>query len=156
MRCLALCSVPLWLAIAAASAPPPPERFRGDLVQAGAAPRAFRVFAEWLEESRAAAAPNAHWRVELPSWRERQTVWKKVSARLPAPQQALKRCAVPLQKARGLIEQAHRLFRLVRQRYDARAVELLQEHEELRQQAAGPLAEAEACYWAAWAASRAR
>jgi len=158
-RLLAPTGLALWLALDAVSAQQwPPERFEGEVVQGRQADpemqtkidEAFRVFGELLAVSQSAAAPDSHWRVTLTSWRDAQAAWEHAAATLPASVEGLKRCALPLQKARGLIEQVHRLFLRARDNFGSRAVELLLEHEELRKQAEGPLEEAEECYRAAW------
>ncbi len=65
--------------------------------------------------------------------------------------QGLIGCALPLHKARRLIERADQVFlQAAADTSNPRAVELLAEHHELVKQAEGPLEEAEACYRAAW------
>jgi len=117
---------------------------------------AFRVFGNLLAVSQKAAEPGTHWRVELASWRDAQAAWDGALATLPAPDPGLTGCALPVHKARVLIEQAHALFVRVRDGAEPRALELLLEHRALHEQAGGPLREAEHCYRAAWNAYLAR
>jgi len=158
-RFLAPTTLALWLALGAVSAQPrPAELFAGEVVQGREAdPEArpqtdevFQAFGELLAVSQRAAATNSHYRVTLTSWRDAQAAWERASAALAAPAQGLRRCVLPLQKARGLVEQAHQLFDRARESFGSRAIELLLEHEELQKQAEGPLQESEACYRAAW------
>jgi hypothetical protein len=92
--------------------------------------------------------------VELASWRDAQAAWEKASAALPAPVRDLTRCGLPLQKARGLIEQSQQLFlQAAANPSDPKAMEIFSEHHELQKQALGPLKQAEDCYRAALNAS---
>ena len=115
---------------------------------------AIRAFGDLLAISQNAATRNSHWRVTLASWRDAQTVWDHVSVTLPAPAQGLIGCAVPLQEARGLIEQAHQEFAQAAADISGpRALDLLLAHEESQKQAEGLLHQAEDCYRAARNAS---
>lgn len=97
---------------------------------------AFKVFEDLLAVSQSAVAPNSHWRVGLASWRDAQEAWEKTSAAPFAPVRDLKHCAVPLRRARRLIERADNLFLLARDISDPlRAVDLLRKHEKLQAQA---------------------
>ena len=108
---------------------------------------AFKAFEELLAVSKDADAMGSHWRVRQESWRNAQGAWEKSSATPPPPVKSLKRCAVPLGAARGMIERADDLFRRARDGSDAlRAARLLGQHERLLKQAEGPLERAESCY----------
>jgi hypothetical protein len=132
--------------------------FKGQVVQSGEADpeaqqkvdEAFKAFEELLAVSKSAAAMNSHRQVRLASWRNAQAAWEKSSAAPPTPVQRLKRCAVPLATARGMIERADNLFLQARDSSDPmRAVELLEQHKKLLKQAEGPLKRAERCHRAA-------
>ena len=108
---------------------------------------ALNAFDELLAVTRSAAAPNSHWRVRLASWGDALEAWRKASAALPTPIRRLKRCAVPLATARGMIERADALFNQGRNSSDPfRAAQLLERHKKLLKQAEGPLKRAERCY----------
>jgi hypothetical protein len=111
---------------------------------------AFKAFEELLAVSRNADAMGSHWQVRQESWRNALEAWAESSATLPPPVKSLKRCAVPLGTARGMIERADKLFRQARDSSDPlRAAQLLAQHERLLNQAEGPLKRAESCYRAA-------
>lgn len=110
---------------------------------------AFRTFADVLMISRSAAAPNAHWRVELAGWGDAQAAWERIAPALPSPARGLQRCWPPLRKARDLIERANRLFLDARDHAGHRGLEILAVHDNLIRQAEGPLRDAEQCEWAA-------
>ncbi|PYS77313.1 MAG: hypothetical protein DMF66_10325 [Acidobacteria bacterium] len=108
---------------------------------------AFKAFEELLAVSKDADAMGSHWRVRQESWRNAQGAWEKSSATPPPPVKSLKRCAVPLGTARGMIERADNLFRQARDSSDTlRAAQLLGQHERLLKQAEGPLERAESCH----------
>jgi hypothetical protein len=108
---------------------------------------AFRAFEELLEVTRRAAAMNSHWRVREASWHEAQEAWEKSSAVFPVPVRRLKRCAVSLSAARGLIERADSLFLQARDSSDpVKAVQLLDQHKKLMKQSIISLKQAERCY----------
>lgn len=110
---------------------------------------ALKAFDELLAVTKSAAARNSHWRVRLESWDNALEAWRKASAALPTPVRRLKRCAVPLATARGMIERADDLFNQGRNISDPfRAVQLLERHKRLLKQAEGPLKRAERCYLA--------
>jgi hypothetical protein len=111
---------------------------------------AFEAFEELLTVSRNADAMGSHWQVRQESWRDAQEAWERSSATLPPPVKSLKRCAVPLVAARGMIERADNLFRQARESSDPfGAAQMLAQHERLLKQAEGPLQRAARCYRAA-------
>ncbi|HKQ07019.1 MAG TPA: hypothetical protein VJ464_17955 [Blastocatellia bacterium] len=148
-------SLALWLIPNAAGAPPPaanPEP------QAAQSPNAnpdeqdqinqtFKAFEGLLTITKDADSMNGHLRVRLESWREAQAAWEKAYAALPSSLKSLKRCAVPLAAARGMIERADNLFRQARASSDAmRGADLLIRHQKLLKQAEDRLQRAERCY----------
>ena len=108
---------------------------------------AFEAFEELLAVSRNADAMGSHWQVRQESWRDAQEAWERSSATLPPPVKSLKRCAVPLVAARGMIERADDLFRQARESSDPfGAARMLAQHERFLKQAEGSLQRAERCY----------
>jgi hypothetical protein len=108
---------------------------------------ALKAFERLLAVSRGADAMGSHWQVRQESWRDAQEAWEESSASLPPPVKRLKRCAVPLGAARGMIERADDLFRQARDRPDPfDAAQMLAQHERLLKHAEGQLQRAERCY----------
>lgn len=154
-RLLMLAGLSLELMLGAGGAQQPVYIFKSQVVQTRKADAAmdneinevFKAFEELLAVSKSAGAPNSHWRVREASWRRAQEAWDKASASLPTPVQGLNRCAIPLNTARRLIEQADDLFLHARDNPDPmKAVELLDQHKKLLKQAKGPLKRAERCF----------
>jgi hypothetical protein len=109
----------------------------------------LEVFGELLAASRNADAMGSHWQVRGQPWRDAQEAWERVAATLPPPVRGLKRCAVPLGAARGMIERADRLFRQSRDSSDTfEAARMLARHERLLERADVSLRRAERCYLA--------
>ena len=110
---------------------------------------ALEAFGELLAVSRNADAIGSHHQVREESWRDAQAAWERSSATLPPPVKSLKRCAVPLAAARGMIERADDLFRRARDNSNPfDAARMLAQHERLLKQAEGRLQRAERCYGA--------
>ena len=108
---------------------------------------ALGAFEELLAVSRNADAMGTHQQVRQESWRDAQAAWERSSATLPPPVKGLKRCAVPLDAARGMIERADDLFRRARENSDPfDAARMLAQHERRLKQAEGRLRRAERCY----------
>lgn len=149
-------SLALWLITNAVGAPPRPTA--SSKPQAAQSPNAnpdeqdqinqtFKAFEELLTITKDADSMNGHLRVRMESWRKAQEAWEKASAALPSPLKSLKRCAVPLAVARGMIEQADNLFLQARACSDPmQGADLLIQHQRLLKQAEGRLQRAERCY----------
>jgi hypothetical protein len=107
---------------------------------------ALKAFERLLVVSRGADAMGSHWQVRQETWRDAQEAWEESSATLPPPVKRLKRCAVPLGAARGMIERADDLFRQAQDRSDPfDAARMLAQHERLLKQAGDALRRAERC-----------
>jgi hypothetical protein len=137
----------LWLMPGAVGAQGHAARSRkADLEAQNRVDEALRAFDELLAVTKSAAAPSSHWRVRLASWSDALEAWRKASAALPTPIRRLKRCALPLATARGMIERADALFNQGRNSSDPfRAAQLLEQHKRLLKKAEGPLKRAEHC-----------
>ena len=108
---------------------------------------ALGAFERLLAVSRDADAMGTHHQVREEPWRDAQEAWERSSARLPPPVKGLRRCAVPLAAARGMIERADGLFQQARAAADPfDAARMLARHERLLKQAEGSLRRAERCY----------
>ena len=110
---------------------------------------ALEAFGELLAVSRSADAMGSHWQVRQQPWRDAQEAWERSSATLPPSVKGLRRCAVPLVAARGMIERADNLFRQARETSDPfGAARMLAQHERLLKRAEVSLRRAERCYLA--------
>ena len=110
---------------------------------------ALEAFERLLAVSRGADAMGSHQQVREEPWRDAQEAWEKASATLPPPLKGLKRCAVPLGSARGMIERADSLFRQARETPDPfDAARMLARHERFLKQADVSLRRAGRCYLA--------
>jgi hypothetical protein len=123
------------------------EGREADATSRGKVDEALGAFGHLLAVSRGADSMGTHWRVAHESWRGAQEAWEKSSATLPPPVKGLRRCAVPLAAARGMIERADDLFRQSKESPDPfDAAQMLARHERLLRQAQSPLRRAERCY----------
>ena len=155
VRLVVAINLALWLMPGTVAAQQSAYALRRQVVHSGKAEpeaqekidEAFKAFEELLAITRDADAMNGHLRVRLESWRNAQEAWETSSAGLPSPIKSLKRCAVPLAVARGMIERADNLFRQALDCLDPmQGAELLAQHERLLKQAEGRLQRAERCY----------